>query len=71
MFRNRIHTRLMVAILVASSFISLPVAGIGQKASPVAPKREQVEAIVKEAYDKYRSDTEREECGLHSLSGPG
>ena len=57
MFRKRIHTRLMVAMLVASSFISLPVAGLSQKASPVAPKKEQVEAIVQEAYDKFRSDT--------------
>src|SRR5882762_2282656 len=57
MFRNRIHTRLMVAMLIATSFISVPTAGLSQKASPVAPKREQVEAIVREAYDKFRSDT--------------
>src|SRR6266850_669523 len=57
MFRKQINTRLMVAIFVASSFISLPVGASSQKASPVAPKREQVEAIVKEAYDKFRSDT--------------
>lgn len=57
MFGNRIHTRLMVAMLVASSLISLPAAGVGQKLSPVAPKPEQVEAIVREAYNKYRGDT--------------
>jgi glutaminase len=57
MFRKQIHTRLIVAVLVVTSFISLPMAGFGQKVSPVAPKREQVEAIVKEAYDKFRGDT--------------
>src|SRR6266567_616150 len=57
MFSKRIHTRLMIAILIASSLISLPVAGFGQKVSPVAPKREQVEAIVREAYEKFRADT--------------
>lgn len=57
MFRRGIHTRLMVATLVVSSFISLSAPGFGQKASPVAPQREQVEAIVREAYDKFRSDT--------------
>jgi glutaminase len=30
---------------------------LAQKASPVAPNRAQVEAVVKEAYDKFRSDT--------------
>ncbi len=32
-------------------------AGGQQRRSPVAPGRERVEAIVREAYDKYRSDT--------------
>ena len=30
---------------------------MGQKVSPVAPKREQAEAIVREAYEKFQSDT--------------
>lgn len=46
----------MVAILVASSFVSVPVTSFGQKLSPVAPKREQVEAAVREAYEKFRTD---------------
>lgn len=56
MFRKRIQAQLMVAILVATSLISLPVTGLGQKTSPVDPKREQVEAVVREAYDKFRTD---------------
>jgi len=33
------------------------VPAFAQKRSPVAPNRERVEAIVREAYDKFRSDT--------------
>jgi len=57
MFGKAIHTRLLIAVLVATSFISVPMAGLSQKSSPVAPKKEQVEAIVREAYEKYRNDT--------------
>jgi len=36
----------------------LPAAAVGQqKRSPVAPGRERVEVVVREAYDKFRSDT--------------
>ena len=48
---------LLVAILVAASFASFPLSVPGQKTSPVAPRRELVEAVVREAYDKFRSDT--------------
>ena len=48
---------LLVAILVLASFASSAVSVPGQKPSPVAPRREQVEAVVREAYDKFRSDT--------------
>ncbi|HSF24372.1 MAG TPA: glutaminase A [Blastocatellia bacterium] len=48
---------LLVAILITASFVSVPLSALGQKASPVAPKRETVEAVVREAYDKFRSDT--------------
>src|ERR1044072_8799553 len=48
---------LLVAILGRASFASSAVSVPGQKPSPVAPRREQVEAVVREAYDKFRSDT--------------
>lgn len=44
---------ILVAIMFISSF--LPV--YAQKTSPVAPRREQVEAVLKEAFDKFKSDT--------------
>ena len=49
--------RLLVSALIAASFIFVPLSVPGQKASPVAPRREQVEAAVREAYDKFRNDT--------------
>jgi glutaminase len=46
----------LAAVLVASCL--LPVVASAQKnRSPVAPRREAVEAVVREAYDKFRSDT--------------
>lgn len=48
---------ILIVMLIAASFASAPLSALGQKASPVAPRREQVEAVVREAYDKFRSDT--------------
>ena len=45
-------------ILILLLGLWLPAAAVGQqKRSPVAPGRERVEVVVREAYDKYRSDT--------------
>lgn len=49
--------KLLIAILLTASSVSLPLSALGQKTSPVAPRREQVEAVVREAYEKFRSDT--------------
>jgi glutaminase len=47
----------LISILAQGS-LWLPAAAVGQqRRSPVAPGRERVEAVVREAYDKYRSDT--------------
>ena len=48
---------LMAAALVPECFCPIPASGQGTKVSPVAPRREQVEAVVKEAYEKYKNDT--------------
>jgi glutaminase len=55
--RRKIHQRIIVALFIAPTFVSAPLSGLGQKASPVAPARAQVEAVVREAYDKYKTDT--------------
>jgi len=54
--RNRFRMILAVACLFVLTLGSFP-ADAQSKRSPVAPNRERVEAIVREAYDKFRSDT--------------
>jgi glutaminase len=58
MFRisSRFGTLVLAAYLGIASIWAVPASGQGKK-SPVAPNRERVEAAVREAYDKYRSDT--------------
>jgi hypothetical protein len=48
---------LMAAALVPECFCPIPASAQSTKVSPVAPRREQVEAVVKEAYEKYKSGT--------------
>ena len=50
-------SRILAAIVIAASVASAPLSAPGQKASPVAPRREQIEAVVREAYDKFKTDT--------------
>jgi glutaminase len=54
---GKIQTRMLVTIFVVTTFVSTPLSALGQKASPVAPTRTQVEAVVREAYDKFQSNT--------------
>src|SRR5215470_13898697 len=54
--RNRIQTKMLTAVLMIATFASAPLSALGQKASPVAPTRAQAEAVVREAYEKFKSD---------------
>ena len=58
MFRvsSRFGTFFLGAFLVVAAICTVPVHGQNNK-SPVAPNRQRVETAVREAYDKYRSDT--------------
>jgi glutaminase len=56
MLMKQIRTRMLVALFIATTFITLPLSALSQKASPVAPARAQVEAVVREAYDKFKND---------------
>jgi len=48
---------LMAAALVPECFCPIPASAQSTKVvSPVAPRREQVEAVVKEAYEKFKND---------------
>jgi len=54
---KRLRTTFLISILLLGS-LGLPAAAIGQqRRSPVAPGRERVESVVREAYNKFRSDT--------------
>jgi len=54
---GKIQTRMLVAIFIVTTFVSTPLSALGQKASPVAPTKAQVETVVREAYDKFQSNT--------------
>src|SRR5215510_11658180 len=57
MLRERVQTRMLVALLVVMTFVAAPLSALGQKTSPVAPTRAQAEAAVREAYEKFKNDT--------------
>jgi glutaminase len=57
MLQKRLHKRFLVALVLVATAMSAPFLSLGQKASPVAPNRPEVEAVVREAYNKFRSDT--------------
>src|SRR3954464_15211034 len=48
---------LVLAMLLVTSLVPVYRPALAQQTSPVAPRREQVQAIVREAYDKFKSDT--------------
>src|SRR5678810_1212484 len=56
MLRNKIQTRMLVAVFMVITFATAPLSSLGQKSSPVAPRREVVAAVIQEAYDKFKDD---------------
>ena len=56
MLRRRISSQIAVALFV-TTLVTAPLSILGQKASPVAPNRAQIEAVVREAYDRFKNDT--------------
>jgi len=57
MLIKKAHSRVLAAIFIVITVVVTPLPAFAQKASPVAPNRAQIEAVVKEAYDKFLSDT--------------
>ena len=56
MFNKQMQVRTIVTVaLLAASFISVPLSA--QVASPVSPRRELVQAVIQEAYDKFKGET--------------
>jgi glutaminase len=56
MIAKRILAVIPAAVLV-TSVIPASISAQGQAISPVAPKKELVESVVREAYDKFKNDT--------------
>ena len=56
MFR-KLRANVLAASFVLATVISAPFGVMAQKASPVAPREEQVRGIIMKAYDLYKSDT--------------
>ena len=54
---KRSRARFLVATFIVATLVFTPRPTFGQKASPVAPSRAQIETVVKDAYDTFRSDT--------------
>jgi glutaminase len=57
MLRKRMQARMLIAVMMVMTFTLVPLSSLGQKTSPVAPNKAQVEAAVKEAYDQFKNDT--------------
>ena len=58
MTTSRLRVKFLLAVMVmTASFVSVPLSALGQKTSPVAPKRAQIEAIVRESYERFKNDT--------------
>lgn len=56
MLMKQVRAKMIVTLFVVTTFITLPLSALSQKASPVAPARAQVEAVVREAFDKFKND---------------
>ena len=48
---------LFLVLVIATSVVPVPLSAQGGNVSPVAPRKELVASVVREAYDKFRSDT--------------
>ena len=57
MLRKKVQMQMLVALLVVMTFALAPLSALGQTVSPVAPRKAQVEAVVREAFEKFKNDT--------------
>ncbi len=57
MITKKISIALLSAVTFTGSLLPLAISAQSKSVSPVAPRREQVEAVVKEAYEKFKGDT--------------
>jgi len=54
---KKLRNRALASVVLMTTLALASLSALGQKASPVAPREEQVRAMVAKAYDLYKSDT--------------
>jgi len=57
MNRPRIQVAVMVTASILSAIYAAPVFAQNARSSPVAPRKEMVESVVREAYEKFKGET--------------
>ena len=57
MNRTRIQTAVLAAATILSAICAFSALAQNARSSPVAPRKEQVESMVREAYDKFKGET--------------
>src|SRR5262245_61468398 len=57
MFKRVRRQLILFAMFITTTLVSAPIWTFGLKVSPVTPERAAVEAAVREAYDKFKTDT--------------
>jgi glutaminase len=57
MFAEKSHIKTALAAILITPCLLSTIASAQTNTSPVAPRRELVESVVREAYDKFRNDT--------------
>lgn len=57
MIARRILIALLLSVMFSGSLLWAQTSTLGKETSPVAPKREQVEKVIREAYERFKGDT--------------
>jgi glutaminase len=57
MNRRRVHIAVLAAVSIVLAMCPVPAAAQNARSSPVAPRKEMVEAVVREAYEKFKGET--------------
>src|SRR6185437_11548707 len=57
MNKRRVSIVLLLSVVFSGSILPAQASSTSNERSPVAPKRELVEKVIREAYEKFKSDT--------------
>jgi glutaminase len=57
MNRRRVQVAILAAVSIILAMFPVPTTAQNARSSPVAPRKEMVESVVREAYEKFKSET--------------